>query len=240
MLHSSTPYLTRRARLLLGMTQDQFGEMFDVDVNTVSRWETGKLHPHPAAWKRINQVASIRDVLARESPVPKFVVPMDDLLHPTLLSKGLEAALTRYGIDHKEIYQADNLLTLVRSSAQYRISGAHAIELIQADPEWSHAAYAEAHCMSILLGMSWSRVLIAPIADTNQAILEWVCDHDPKDPKDGFWVNIVPAGDLPWMVRGLIPQETEQEVPPKHELLSEMHRSHRYRGGRLPHLGKKY
>ncbi len=41
-------YLARRARLVLGQTQSQFAEQFEVDDGTVSRWERGKLRPSRA------------------------------------------------------------------------------------------------------------------------------------------------------------------------------------------------
>jgi transcriptional regulator with XRE-family HTH domain len=55
--YDRTPYLVRRARLLMGMTQEAFCKEFDVDPGTVSRWERGKLKPAPHVWKRIREIA---------------------------------------------------------------------------------------------------------------------------------------------------------------------------------------
>jgi transcriptional regulator with XRE-family HTH domain len=198
MLHSVTPYLTRRARLLLGMTQAQFAEMFDVDVTTVSRWERGKLRPHPEAWKRIRQIAGATYDLVRASPVAKYVVSKNDLLRPSLISKGLERILKRYGIDAKEVFLGDNLRERAHRSAQYPVSGMHALEMIQADPRWrdGSAVYAEAHCVAVLLGHSWSTLLVAPLPDGDDAILEWGADTCDDPAKEGFWVRFVMAEEL--------------------------------------------
>jgi transcriptional regulator with XRE-family HTH domain len=199
MLHTTTPYLTRRARLLLGMTQTEFAGLFDVDVTTVSRWERGKLRPHPSAWKRIRQIASAAYDLIRASPVAKYVVCKNDLLRPALISQGLERILKRYGIDTKEVFLGDNLRERVHRSAQYPVSGMHALEMIQADPRWrdGSAVYAEAHCISVLLGHTWSTLLVAPLPEEDEAILEWGADPTPEPAKEGFWVRFVTAEELP-------------------------------------------
>jgi hypothetical protein len=180
------------------MTQTQFGELFDVDVTTVSRWEHGKLRPHPAAWKRIRQIAGAAYDLVRASPVAKYVVRKNDLLHPSLISKGLEHILKRYGIDTKEVFLGDNLRERAHRSSQYPVSGMHALEMIQADPRWrdGSAVYAEAHCVSVLFGHIWSTLLVAPLADGDEAILEWGADTYPDPAKEGFWVRFVTAEEL--------------------------------------------
>jgi transcriptional regulator with XRE-family HTH domain len=199
MLHTTTPYLTRRARLLLGMNQAQFGEMFDVDVTTVSRWEHGKLRPHPEAWKRISQIVSVTYDLVRASHVAKYVVRKNDLLHPSVISKDLERILKRYGINAKEVFLGDNLRELAHRSAQYPVSGMHALEIIQADPRWrdGSAVYAEAHCVAVLFGHAWSTLLVAPLPDGDEAILEWGADTSDDPEKEDFWVRFVTARDLP-------------------------------------------
>ena len=55
------PYLARRARLVLGQTQSQFAEQFEVDDGTVSRWERGKLRPSRAI------IAKLREIVLRLS-----------------------------------------------------------------------------------------------------------------------------------------------------------------------------
>ncbi len=78
----TVPILSRRARLVMGMTQSEFAELFEVDDGTVSRWERGKLHPAPKVWKAIRKIAlnsSFGDELVEASPVCKYVVRMHDL-----------------------------------------------------------------------------------------------------------------------------------------------------------------
>jgi transcriptional regulator with XRE-family HTH domain len=199
MLQTVTPYLTRRARLLLGMTQAQFAEIFGVDVTTVSRWEHGKLRPHPDAWKRIRQIAGATYDLVRASPVAKYVVRKNDLLHPSLISKGLERILKVYGINAKEVFLGDNLRERAHRSAQYPVSGMHALEMIQADPRWrdGSAVYAEAHCVSVLFGHTWCILLAAPLPDGDEAILEWGAGTSDDPANEGFWLRFVTAEELP-------------------------------------------
>jgi transcriptional regulator with XRE-family HTH domain len=199
MVHAAAPYLTRRARLLLGITQTQFATMFDVDVTTVSRWEHGKVHPHPDAWKRICQTAGAAYDLVWASPVAKYVVCKNDLLCPSLISQSLERILKRYGINAKEVFLGDNLRERVYRSSHYPLSGMHALEIIQADPRWrdGSAVYAEAHCISVLFGHAWSTLLVAPLPDRDEAILEWGADTCLDPAKEGFWVRFITAEDLP-------------------------------------------
>jgi transcriptional regulator with XRE-family HTH domain len=181
------------------MTQTQFAKMLDVDVTTLSRWEHGKLRPHPDAWKRIRQIAGAGYDLVRASPAAKYVVRKNDLLHPSLISQGLERILQRYGINAKEVFLGDNLRERVHRSVQYPVSGMHALEMIQADRRWldGSAVYAEAHCISVLFGHTWSTLLVAPIPDANEAILEWGADTSLDPASEGFWVRFVTAEDLP-------------------------------------------
>jgi len=199
MVHTDAPYLTRRARLLLGITQTQFATMFDVDVTTVSRWEHGKVRPHPDAWKRICQTAGAAYDLVWASPVAKYVVRKNDLLHPSLISPGLERILKRYGINTKEVLLGDNLRERVYRSAEYPVSGIHALEMIQADPRWRDGSivYAEAHCVSVLFGHAWSTLLVAPLPGGDDAILEWGAGTSLEPAREGFWLRFITAGDLP-------------------------------------------
>jgi hypothetical protein len=123
----------------------------------------------------------------------------NDLLRPALISQGLERILKRYGIDTKEVFFGDNLRERVHRSAQYPVSGMHALEIIQADPRWrdGSAVYAEAHCISVLLGHTWSTLLVAPLPEEDEAILEWGADPTPEQAKEGFWVRFVTAEELP-------------------------------------------
>ena len=96
------PYLVRRTRLVLGQTQSQFAEQFEVDDGTVSRWERGKLRPSPAIIAHLREIVLRSSFVAgkeliRASPILKFVSPIDDLKHPCVISKGIRAALKRAG-----------------------------------------------------------------------------------------------------------------------------------------------
>ena len=61
------PFVVRRARLLIGMTQAEFAVLFEVDDGTVSRWKKGKLHPAPKVWKRIRDITLKEDSLRDEA-----------------------------------------------------------------------------------------------------------------------------------------------------------------------------
>ena len=111
MPHENAPFLTRRARLLMGMTQAEFAEMFEVEDATVSRWERGKLHPSAKVWPRIREIAlrsaiPLSDEMVREAHVYKFIVPMNDLTHPAVVSKGAVEALARAGIKRTDLTAA--------------------------------------------------------------------------------------------------------------------------------------
>ena len=56
-------FVARRARLLMGMTQAEFAELFEVDDGTDSRWEQGKLRPAPKVWRRIRNITLKEDSL---------------------------------------------------------------------------------------------------------------------------------------------------------------------------------
>jgi hypothetical protein len=185
------------------MTQGEFAELFEVDVGTVSRWETGRLHPSPNVWKRIRNVAHIRYELVEASPVMKYVVPVDDLFHPYIVSSGLERSLKRLGLSAGEMFAGDTFKDRSHATSIYPVSGYRAMEIIQADPRWlaGSIAYAEGHCVSVTLGNVWCYGLVAPIPDTREAVMEWCADPSTDPEKEGFWVRLVPAGDLPRLSR---------------------------------------
>ena len=96
------PYLVRRARLVLGWTQSQFAEQFEVDDGTVSRWERGSCVPPPAILAQLREVVLRLGFVAgkeliRASPILKCLSPIDDLKHPCVISKGIRMALKRPG-----------------------------------------------------------------------------------------------------------------------------------------------
>jgi transcriptional regulator with XRE-family HTH domain len=189
------PYLVRRARLVLGQTQSRFAEQFEVDDGTVSRWERGKLRPSPAIVAQLREIVIRSSFVAgkellRASPILKFVAPIDDLKHPCAISKGIRMALKRAGIPDYDLSTPME----VQAGTSPELSGALALDTIQADPAWvnKHAAYAEAHCIAARLG-TWVDVMAIPLPDEPLALIEFM--H--SSPNGGFWVRIMRFEDLP-------------------------------------------
>jgi len=189
------PYLVRRARLVLGQTQSQFAEQFEVDDGTVSRWERGKLRPSRAI------VAKLREIVLRlgfvagkeliwASPILKFVSPIDDLKHPCVISKGILTALKLAGVSDHDL----SIPMEVQAGTSPELSGAHALDMIQADLAWvnKRAAYAEAHCIAARLG-GWVEGMVIPLPDEPLALTEFIL----SSPLGGFWVRVVRFEDLP-------------------------------------------
>jgi transcriptional regulator with XRE-family HTH domain len=188
------PYLVRRARLVLGQTQTQFAEQFEVDDGTVSRWERGKLRPSPAIVAQLRETVLRRSSVAgkeliRASPILKFVSPVDDLKHPCVISKGIRLALKRAGIPDHDLSTPME----VQAGTSPELSGAHALDMIQADPAWvnKRAAYAEAHCIAPRLG-TWVDAMMIPLPDEPLALIEFT----PSSPQGGFWVHVVRFEDI--------------------------------------------
>jgi transcriptional regulator with XRE-family HTH domain len=189
------PYLVRRARLVLGQTQTQFAEQFEVDDGTVSRWERGKLRPSPAIVAQIREVVVRSGFVAgkeliRASPILKCVSPINDLKHPCVVSKGIRMALKRAGIPDHDLSAR---IKEVQVGASAELSGAHALDVIQADPAWvsRRAVYAEAHCFAVLLGV-WVDAMVIPLPDEPLALIEFM--H--SSPNGGFWVRVVRFEDI--------------------------------------------
>ena len=194
------PYLARRARLVLGQTQSQFAEQFEVDDGTVSRWERGKLRPSRAIIAKLREIVlRLSFVAGKElilaSPILKFVSPIDDLTHPCVISKGVRAALKRAGIPDHDLSTSME----VQAGTSAELSGAHALDTIQADPAWTNkrAVYAEAHCIAARLGV-WVDVMVIPLPDEPLALTEFIL----SSPHGGFWVRVVRFEDLP--ARGVV------------------------------------
>ena len=189
------PHLVRRARLLLGQTQGQFAEQFEVDDGTVSRWERGKLRPSPAIVAHLREIVLRSGFVAgkdliRASPILKCVSPLDDLKHPCVISKGIRMALKRAGIPDHDL---STRIKEVRLGTSAELSGAHALDLIQADAAWvaKRAVYAEAHCFAVLLG-AWVDAMVIPLPDEPLALVEFT----QASPNGGFWVRVVRFEDL--------------------------------------------
>jgi hypothetical protein len=194
------PFVVRRARLLMGMTQAEFAELFEVDDGTVSRWERGKLHPAPKVWKRVRDITlkedSLRDeALVRASPVYKCLVDIKHLTKPIVASRGISEAIERVGaLNVKDLpFRIDKFS---HNSPHYKVSGIRALEIIQANPDWLRGdiVYAEVHCISLVLGTVWVDVMIAPLPDRSAALLEFTAS--PRGAGEGFRVQLTRLQDM--------------------------------------------
>lgn len=147
------PYLVRRARLLLGEKEAEFAKRFGVDEATVRGWEKGQACPSPKNWSWIrgslSRSSNILSEAVRSSHSYKCVVSLNDLTSPIIVSKGMEEALARIGIEREDL-TGQFLAILARSSPQYEISGIKALSMVQSNQSWirGEVIYAEAHCYS--------------------------------------------------------------------------------------------
>jgi hypothetical protein len=191
------PYLVRRARLLTGEIEAAFATHFGVDEATVSGWENGKARPSPKEWSWIHETvfhsSDIVSEAVRAARTYKCVVSLNDLTSPVLISRGVEDALARVGIESKDL-TGPFLPNLVRSSSHYEISGVKALSLIQANQSWimGEVIYAEAHCFSPLLRM-WLDCVIAPLPGRQAALIE--AAPSSQGEKGGFWVRFIKGDD---------------------------------------------
>ncbi|MGO9475027.1 MAG: helix-turn-helix domain-containing protein [Rhodomicrobium sp.] len=191
------PYLVRRARLLTGEKQAAFATHFGVDEATVSGWENGKARPSPKEWSWIHETvfrsSDIVSEAVRAARTHKCVVSLNDLTCPTLISRGVEDALGRVGIESNDL-TGPFLANLVRSSPHYDISGVKALSIIQANQSWimGEVIYAEAHCFSPIL-RTWLDCVIAPLPGRRAALIE--AAQSSQGEKGGFWVRFVQSGD---------------------------------------------
>ena len=194
------PFVVRRARLLMGMTQAEFAELFDVDDGTVSRWERGKLHPAPKVWKRIRDITlkedSLRDeALVRASPVYKYLVNTKRLTKPFVASRGISEALEIVGA-LKVKDRPFGIARFARRSPQYEVSGTRALEIIQANTDWlrGDVVYAEVHCISPALDDVWVDAMIAPLPDRSATLIEFAAS--PRGAGEGFRVQLIRLQDM--------------------------------------------
>jgi len=188
------PYLVHRARLALGQTQSQFAEHFEVDDGTVSRWERGKLRPTPAIVAQLREIVLRLGFVAgkeliRASPILKFVSALDDLKHPCVISRGIRLALKRAGVSDHDL----SIPMEIQSGTSPALSGAHALDMIQADPAWAtrRAAYAEAHCIAPRFG-AWVDAMVIPLPDQPLALIEFIL----SSAEGGLKVRVVRFEDL--------------------------------------------
>jgi transcriptional regulator with XRE-family HTH domain len=193
------PFLVRRARLVKGMKQAAFAEMFGVDTSTVSRWERGLAKPSAQVMRRIREIvlrsqSLYSEALIQASHVYKYVVPVNDLTHPCLLSQGVLKALARAGVMRTQL-KGDWWHDMAKKSQTYEISVVRALKIIEADEAWrsGNIAYAEAHCLAPKL-LFWVNLMVAPLPERHLAIIETM--KDPEGEADGFWVRLHPVEEL--------------------------------------------
>jgi transcriptional regulator with XRE-family HTH domain len=185
-----TASLVRRARDVLCLTQAELAEMLDVDDGTVSRWERGKLRPHPHQLKRIRGIAALDSERLRASPVLKYTAPMLELKHALVMSEGLERTASEAGTTAQAVFR-DVLNAARYSKTHYSVSGVRALEIIEQDPRWAAGsiAYARAHFVALYFGAQWAHGLVSPIPEKNEAVVEF--RKDGTQGTRGFWVELV-------------------------------------------------
>ncbi|MGA7328958.1 MAG: helix-turn-helix transcriptional regulator, partial [Rhodomicrobium sp.] len=179
--------------------QKEFAGMMGVEDAAVSRWERGRLHPSPKVWSRIREIAlrsatPLDEDVVQASHVYKYVVALNDLTHPTVVSKGVAEALARVGIKPAELtgsWWAQG----AQASPYYDVSAIHALEIVEANKGWLNGsiAYAEAHAFSTRLH-KWLNMMVAPLPDRYSALIEAV--EDSNGDKGGFWVRFIDIREL--------------------------------------------
>jgi transcriptional regulator with XRE-family HTH domain len=182
-------FLVRRARFLLDMTQSQFAEMFEVDTETVSRWERGKIVPSTEAYAHIRDInIGVLDEATKASPVLKYLAYQSALTHPVAVSEGFRQAIRQLGVSDRDLgYHVKQVLP----ADPHELGCLHALELIQRDPKWRKhkPAYVELHCMSAHFG--WLQALVVPILYHSLVLVEFA-----RSSQVGFWVHFVFPEDL--------------------------------------------
>ncbi|MGA7323986.1 MAG: hypothetical protein WBX25_05795 [Rhodomicrobium sp.] len=192
------PYLVRRARLLMGEKEAEFAKRFGVDEATISGWERGKDLPPASDWSWIRESifhsSNLLSEAVKTARTLKCIVPLDDLTRPTLVSRGIEAALARIGIEPKDL-TGPFFANLARSSPHYDISGIKALSMIQSNQDWirGEVLFAEAHCYSPAF-KTWLDGVIAPLPHTRAALIEGAPSTEGE--KGGFWVRFVKHGEV--------------------------------------------
>jgi transcriptional regulator with XRE-family HTH domain len=196
-----SPFLVRRARLLLGETQSEFAARFGVETSTVSRWERGLVRPRPKALAQITKMATKTDPshsedVIRASPVIKFLAPLNDLTSPLMISKGLAEVLAELGYTFRDFLTRQGKELWARPNERiYWISTVRCLRDIQKDPRWlrGEIAYAEFRGFGKAMN-AWIRGLAAPLVDPDRgdvALIEAVADRSQLD-SDGQFVRLVP------------------------------------------------
>jgi transcriptional regulator with XRE-family HTH domain len=190
---NTSAFLTRRARLLMGMSQKQLGDLLNVDAATVSRWESGKLEPNPRAYATIREIAISdprhSDDLIRASRIMKFIAPIEDLATPLVISRGMTEALESVGYRFEDFTDHSlKISDIARDSKFWDVSGARALELISEHPRWRSGgiAYAEVHAYAPVI-RKWLWGMVGPMPDKGTALVEMIEDKSNKE----FLVRLV-------------------------------------------------
>jgi transcriptional regulator with XRE-family HTH domain len=183
-------FLVRRARLLLGETQNEFAYRFGVETSTVSRWERGLVKPLPKAQAEITKIALKTDPfrsedIIRASPAFKYVAAMNNLTAPRVVSEGLAANLVALGYTIEDFLKGhDKRLWAGPDDPIYEISVAHCLKAIEKDPRWlsGEIYYAEFGGFTKARN-AWALGLVAPLPDTddNVALVEAVVAEAPSE-----------------------------------------------------------
>ena len=180
----------------------QLAEFSGVDIGMVYRWELGLAHPSPEIWARLRnatlRASSFLDAdLVRVSTVYKYIVDIHDLTSLIVTSKGIIETLKAVGAYDEEDLPED-ITELPRGSPHYAISGARALELIQADPRWhsGEIVYAEVHCLAPALGDVWMDGMLAPLPERIAALIEFAPSRHGHE--GGFWVRPVTLAEMPF------------------------------------------
>lgn len=192
------PYLVRRARLLLGEKEAAFATHFGVDEATISGWESGWARPSPKEWSWIHETvfrsSNLLSEAVKTARTLKCVVSLANLTCPILVSRGIEEALARIGIEPKDL-TGPFFANLARSSPHYDISGIKALSIIQTDQSWirGEVLFAEAHCYSPAF-KTWLDGVMAPLPERRAALVE--AAPSSQGEQGGFWVRFVKRGEV--------------------------------------------
>lgn len=184
------PFMCRRARLIRGLTQEQFADEMDVDPGTVSRWERGKLIPNPGPLSKIRRICHMADPCYspdyfERAPAYKMMVHTGDLLMPMMVSQGV---LDQCGLS-REAWMRRAFQGVPNAYDWHRIA-----KIVLGDKRWNQGAIAffEAVGQSTITG-AWWHIIGAPLSEMNSTLVEGVpnppCEHK-------FWVKLYPFDEL--------------------------------------------
>jgi transcriptional regulator with XRE-family HTH domain len=188
-------FLVRRARLLLGLTQSEFAEHFDVETSTVSRWERGLVKPMPKARAAIARIAAKAAPLhstdlIRATPVFKYLARRGDLYTPLVVSRGFTVYLEEIGCTLDDFLNGQAAIWTQPDEPGYKRSVAYCVTQIEQDPRWlrGEIAYAEFRGFA-KTARQWSAGLAVPLPDEpDTALVEAI-----KTIREGYYLKLVPV-----------------------------------------------